>query len=1659
MRCLQGRVEYRLKLQDCSSQSGSVKKKRQKPEELADRPSPGGSACGTANECHPSSEPWRTAGFYLVLTQPPNASALKNGDGQRGHSTTENGLTEFLLSIPHALCQMAVEVATTKSFSSIEVSALNAQQSQWQVRVLQYKIVPLIQNGVPVSSIALLQVHTMEKFNPLQPAPTPILPTTAPLPLPASRGSKPGGSGIRTERATSSATLQANDDTHSTNTPFTLAQLRRHEVRIAHGGPPSSRSSRPQQLEAPFAAATATTDSSKDDKQLPPRHTKPSRHYYTILAKVDAVSPIIAMDPSDPFALMELYDEDEDENENDTNPNDSAAGFNTCSVEASDPRSGTLSCVVVLKGAAALKCHAALLPGDKILLKQVLRKPWAILASITGHSYSKSRPDQDTAQHLLHGRIPQHVIVVTDANSISWQQPLLSLSFSLPSTVVPLIAIRGTVVQVEHIWLPSPATVTSSSTAKPSATTTTEKRKRHDNLLQQQSPQAKISCLHWVEIVSDRQHVTTLATIRYRLYLTHFPLSPAMQICLAQPGTVIYAINVHVLQGVAEYISSTATGTMGRPDHVDRTAMVHVGACLRSTVTFLQHAGATRQFTEDLVNTKITGAVGSMRQDVVVMQQEAEQRSVSVSDVLSLMTTLSHRKSAPPSSANMYVQVAMEGIMPYCFSKIRRTYPEYILRQAVTGWLVDSDCLSLLTTTTSRKGSCSSRGGNSVAEIVNDFTNSLFQQSMVPSKISSLLMPLKKPSGTGIGTEPGNIEPGKKSARRNPYAEFFDHCSDYKVSSIVLPDDDFVEENYFRNESGHHVGNLESCGCDMSSVERRHDQQNPQQTCLLGLEAVRSAGIMLLVQRLERHCLMSTSAVNYTGPKVGSTGSIHVTGPELVSFIQQGRKGDTRPLHAMLHTGGVVVSLDETIHRDGEASVNFSIRDNDCQLPGISEARGFVAGELVLVRIESIVVSFLCIAPIKEASLNDRVDSASETKQRADQTKPSAVSQLDENLEEIRLPPVERASASNPADQALHGSCSVIRSSNRVLVASVQCRCSHSTLRPPSALWERTPVTSQPNSGCDQAPALFRTIQDCLQNPRDTVPSTLHAAHARLSCLHGILVRQRYIFASVHANGKCKSCVLTLAHIPSMAEAADVADTADSDSLCCVQSIEVKVSVSFGHEQLAVMKKGLSQFMDSAILNDHVGLAASWWSIADRIRSCALVAGGYEEWNGDLSSCRDTSTGQTSVYIQLPVSAIEVAARGFVRFACDLEHLKAFVATRVNTLKKATCKNEIDKSPCLDFAGGTRPIRQGTLDRRPRRRRVVLERAALDERVVGERYSISPSRCRRSGVSTEKIIHLFHSVCTDLRDQSRRNLAPSLVRRVVGARFLGVLYCQAQCKCTRCYGALIASSNPSLRRDGDKTKNNKGFKRTHSNAPIDEPSFWHVPNPMDLSVHGGATIGKATPIRQQPAPSSSSNVPRFLLKDTTLRCPKNCSPENYTVNWECSGILDDGTGQAKLYASGEAALTLLGMNAPAIESIETGAWFHEDRVIRFQNSKPPPPYLKYAVQVAVSKAHAQKPSHSNQRPADAALRLLTPKARAEYVMQHHCRSSTRPQRYLDYLVRCKPLSDTTSGLNQTEAKTFSPRNASGRVSIGTPPTYSLPPLALDLVDCCCPSSC
>lgn len=1125
---------------------------------------------------------------------------------------------------------------------------------------------------------------------------------------------------------------------------------------------------------------------------------------YHIMGKVDAISPIIAMDPSDPFCLMELYDENYP----------------------------FAACVVVLKGVNALSCHAGILPGDDLTFRRVVRKAWPVPEMVR----------QNPAYEYLGSRIPSHVFVVTEACSIMWD-PCIETLPPIPSTPVPLISLRGEIGHVERMWMPR--------------------------------GNGRVYTIHWLELIQDDETGTT-KPCTHVLYLTHFPLSPSMQLSLI-PGARAQATNIHMLCRSLEPGVDTI-----------------LGACLRSSISLLDHEGT-------LTDDSFTGSEEHL---------DTQQLTAAV----------------PP-------KFDMVGIVPYSFSKIRRTYRDYLYRKRCEEWILTcfpkDRSAATLPTSEDVLASC----------LLKD------------CKKASLHSERFEDAQDDIRSEPSMNATGrpKKTSPRNPYAEFFDHA---------------LDDSEDRAPYG-------SCGCDMSMFENC-DQQWPH---FIGLDVIRSKCSRVLADRLTDY-LESPSAFIFGG----WTSSIHipVTGAELLKAIvgDKESKGQDSFHKQPLYTGGFACVV------DNDCLSPSSIRDSYCQLPASlsgtrleSESADCAVGDFVLGRMDTVIVSCLCLSTPKTRVTRSSHD-----------TRENMASK-----DEVPLPPLSPGSYTSVAD--LQGGCSVMKIAGHYFVVSVQLRC-NSFICIESKSISNAAVVKQRNKQQE-----IRSIEECLVNPSGATVST----GSTPIFLDGILVRQRYRCAKVNTHNKlCNCCVLTLSSAPILRDFGKI-------SLSSVQSIELKVAIRCDSSKRLVFKRALSQLLgDTNVLDDHVVLGLSWWSIADYSETCALVAGGWDELE------RNSDASATSVIVRLPVSAITVASRGYVRFAGGMNEIKA---SFLEVASQAT-KKMMEDSPVFDFVGSSKYV-DGMLDRRPSRRLVF---GNASPRIIGELWSSS------SNAVPANLSDLFQCVCHDLRSETQTQLAPSLVRQVIGARFLGTSFCEAKCTCTRCYQQLV------------DTRSKKNAPKTQHG----EQSFWHVPLPIlngtNKNPTSNSSFGQV---------HGSSELPAHI-RNSTLHCPKGCPLECSTVKWECSGLLDDGTGQAKLYAERDAALTLLGMSAEVIELIEQGAWSKATGVIRFQKSIPPPQYIQQAVRTALSRTKKGR--------SQDALQFLTPDVRAEYLLQYHCRSSPQPQRELDYLVRCKPLADSACHLNQTHVDAFFPADGTGFVSRGETPSYSLPPLKLHLVDCCIPSN-
>jgi hypothetical protein len=196
-------------------------------------------------------------------------------------------------------------------------------------------------------------------------------------------------------------------------------------------------------------------------------------------------------------------------------------------------------------------------------------------------------------------------------------------------------------------------------------------------------------------------------------------------------------------------------------------------------------------------------------------------------------------------------------------------------------------------------------------------------------------------------------------------------------------------------------------------------------------------------------------------------------------------------------------------------------------------------------------------------------------------------------------------------------------------------------------------------------------------------------------------------------------------------------------------------------------------------------------------------------------------------------------------------------------------------------------------------------------------------------------------------------------------------------------------------------------------------------------------------------------------EEKTLTCPSGCSSLHAAVKWESSVLIDDGTGQSKVYAEREAALLLLGSSLD-VAAVEEGAWMCQDGVF-FQPSLPLSSYLQRCIKDASIKArreHVQRMSSSKDKRRRKGQQVsmysfLDPMAKAEYALHHHCRQwyQTHGHLQIDLFCRCKPLSTDATTVNQTEIQVAKAIDGYG-LDFGPVQTFTLPPLKLILEDVC-----
>ena len=911
------------------------------------------------------------------------------------------------------------------------------------------------------------------------------------------------------------------------------------------------------------------------------------------------------------------------------------------------------------------------------------------------------------------------------------------------------------------------------------------------------------------------------------------------------------------------------------------------------------------------------------------------------------------------------------------------------------------------------------------------------------------------------------------SSTRNPYFEFFDHAHD--DDNEIIENEQEPAEDAGSEPSSSASQRMKGCHCSRTQSTSKSGREATLIPCWISLHDIQNIGIRSMQDRLIQELNLdqpTQGTVSTKKPHMGWTASINLTAADILGYGSNKESNCSPPMY----TGGRVV---ECKTRSIESRFDSaSLANNVCILPANTIAKNPVptsasvpssqrdAASFAFGLLDSVIVSCFCAKTIAKTGTTASNSSFGESGQ-ASPSIPLEGQFLPwhDNLTALQL---DGSSIGNE-----RGASFLWETGEYLFVLSVQLLFKDLmpvSLETVDALVDNTTTDST------SAPTLPRylTVQQCLD---PEVSETFQGVHSQNIRVIGTFTRQRLRLSKIARN--CyRGCILTFNHV-----AINPAPGHGNESVTTPQAIEVKTEIRYHSldRKRKLLKQTISMLKLAATLgsmDDAINLVLAWWKLSDSADSCALASSGWD----DYLRAAPTSSSPSGfvVVVEIPGTAAQIVeARGYQRFACCLSGVKARfmrIHSEWETASIIFDQHRLQATSSLFDATGGFKFLPGQLDRRPLRR---ILHADIDYRankqnkprayqVMGERMMLASFDL--SGIPECNLEFLIRCVCLDLQRQvlsfeKRSYLAPSLVRKVSGARLLGISFCRAQVTCTRCFQALRQPSNVKKRHNdrhsGTKKNSQKGWEEQK-----EQPSFWHCPLPIPGSNKRVETSGEVSNLRASNVPPSST-----AKEKSSLCCPNGCDVgASAEVKWECSGTLDDGTAQAKLYAERQAAVMLLGVNQETADWIEEGAWMHPGGCIGFSRAGPPPSYLAKAVEAANFRCTAREQDLRQRRRRTRSknetemdkrseiLSMLDPVDRAFYLMYSHCRHSKVATRELDYLVRCKPLADNILHLNHTEIDLVAPGAQEGTLSSHRGATYSLPPLKLILVDACIPTA-
>lgn len=549
-----------------------------------------------------------------------------------------------------------------------------------------------------------------------------------------------------------------------------------------------------------------------------------------------------------------------------------------------------------------------------------------------------------------------------------------------------------------------------------------------------------------------------------------------------------------------------------------------------------------------------------------------------------------------------------------------------------------------------------------------------------------------------------------------------------------------------------------------------------------------------------------------------------------------------------------------------------------------------------------------------------------------------------------------------------------------------------------------------------------------------------------------VLVRQRFRLKKIE-NQVYSGFTITLGPFPEgpiMFES-----RCRSTSYIPIQSIDVKVEINLSNHCVDMMRSLIlslfhSEMQKAAYLDKgKIAVATAWWNFADNSKLCSFLAGGCDEKDYFLS----TNDFEDAFQHKAVVVSLSASYSSDDVWKAKLQDIRCYYVSNNLSHEESVLGDRF-------HAVAGRKFFPGNLTR-------CSERLARSTPYMPCELAASPNKWY--GVFDTTIAQLYDLTCQDLNDRSCMRMALSKVWNISHARLISLNYCRARAQCTQCYEFLcpnnlhsdtftaIEKGNMSSDFPPDLSANawHENYWNRHKTVAqnCDTSSDTKVSSSTESNLEHSEALAY-TKAFLSPARKNKIKKPyshNYLQSSNAMRCPKGCSMSHASIYWECSGSIDDGSGQAKIYAERDAAKLLLGSSF-SMQKVEKGAW-HSKEGIWFSRTVPMSPQIVYELSRAKVIHRGLKGEHRCESACESeVLDHMAPIARAQYILYKHCRDSEEPLRRMKLAVRCKPMMHGSIRKVQLEKISRDCHGLNGRPSVAEIASFSLPILKLQLID-------